>query len=93
MPLAESLSKPTCRCADPAVVELNGQAADDYAKHLTEKRDDPVEWTTEFECPNTGVRWLLDLPHSEYHDGGPSRLRRLPLGEAQLRTRPPSPRR
>lgn len=68
-----------CRCDDRELQQLSGEEAHRYTRHLVELRDDAQAWETEFECPNVHARWLLDYPHSEYHGGGPSRLRRLPL--------------
>lgn len=67
-----------CRCE--TLTQLQGAEAISYAKeHLQEVRIDPVAWQTEYVCPDTGKRWLLDYPHSEAHGGGPPRLRSLPL--------------
>jgi hypothetical protein len=67
-----------CRCE--TLIQLQGAEAISYAKkHLQEMRIDPVAWQTEYVCPDTGKRWLLDYPHSEAHGGGSPRLRSLPL--------------
>jgi hypothetical protein len=66
-----------CKCAD--ITELEGNEALDYVKqHLMEVFVDGKTWEIEYECPNTGIRWLLDYPHGEYHGGGSPRLRKLP---------------
>ena len=64
------------KCSCDELEELTGNEASDYAnKHLTDVRNDPVNWITEYECPQTGVRYVLDYPHAPYHGGGPPRLR------------------
>jgi Immunity protein 27 len=65
----------TCECRDLA--ELNGSAAQDYARgHLDKLETDPVEWTIQYRCPETGAKWVMDHPHSELQGGGSPRLRR-----------------
>ena len=66
------------RCACPTLVELNGDAADEYAReHLVRAELDPATWTVRFRCPDTGRLWARDFPRGERHTGGPSRLRQL----------------
>lgn len=66
----------TCRCEK--ILELHGNEALEYSRsHLVEVRAMDDDWTTEFSCPVTGHRWLLDYPHSGQHGGGPPRLRRM----------------
>ena len=65
-----------CRC--DKIKELDGVEAEIYAQnHLRKIRVDGELWQIEYECPDTGARWLMDFPHSEYHGGGPPRLRKL----------------
>jgi hypothetical protein len=65
-----------CKC--PELTELEGNEALDYAEqHLMEIFVNGKTWETEYKCPDTGVRWLLDYPHGEYHGGGSPRLRKL----------------
>lgn len=71
-----------CRCNK--ITELEGADAKLYARrHLKKIRVDSELWTIEYECPDTGTRWVMDFPHSEYHGGGPPRLRKLLNGLAQ----------
>jgi hypothetical protein len=68
----------TCKC--PILTELEGNDALDYAElHLVEIFVNGRTWEIEYKCPDTGVRWLLDYPHSEYHGGGSPRLRKLDI--------------
>lgn len=63
-----------CQCND--VKELNGRMAQDYAQeHLRIVR--VGNWEIEYECPDTGIHFLMDYPHSELQGGGPPRLRQL----------------
>lgn len=56
--------------------ELNGKEAYDFAEtHL--RKVNSKDWEIEFEDPRTGELWLMDFPQSEYHGGGPPRLRKL----------------
>jgi hypothetical protein len=65
-----------CECA--RIEALEGAAASDYAEsHLKVVKIDSVAWTTEYVCPDTGTRWLLDYPDSELHGGGSPRLRKI----------------
>lgn len=52
------------------------------SQHLDEVSRDGTAWTRVLRCPMTGTDWLEDYPFSEMHGGGPTRLRRLPLGPA-----------
>lgn len=72
--------KMKCRCNE--IDCLKGVEAQHYAKkHLQQVRIDSINWETEYVCLDTGKHWLEDYPHSEYHGGGPPRLRSLPLKE------------
>jgi hypothetical protein len=65
-----------CKC--PELTELEGNEAKNYAgQHLTEVFVNGKTWEIEYKCPDTGARWLMDFPQSEYHGGGPPRLRKL----------------
>ena len=58
--------------------ELHGAVAQVFiAQHLRQIADDPINWTTEYICPETGERWILDYPFPEAHGSGPPRLRKL----------------
>jgi len=66
----------TCVCR--SVFELEGSAADRYAREHLERLDlDLVTWTVRYSCPDTGRRWVRDFPHGELQAGGPPRLRQL----------------
>ena len=57
---------------------LEGQEAYDFAKlHLKKVHANPVTWEVEYEDVQTGERWIMDYPNSEYHGGGSPRLRKL----------------
>jgi RHS repeat-associated protein len=69
-------SQMSCQCNE--ITEMDGRKAQDYAEeHLRKVRIG--NWETEFECPDTGIHWLMDYPHSELMGGGPPRLRKLPI--------------
>ena len=69
------------RCACDSLVELSGDAADEYARvHLERVELDPVTWTVRYRCPDTRRVWRRDVLHGMQHAGG--RLRQLgPDGE------------
>jgi hypothetical protein len=71
------------RCACDSLVELSGDAADEYARvHLERVELDPVTWTVRYRCPDTGRVWTRDFLHGMQHAGGMPRLRQLgPDGE------------
>jgi hypothetical protein len=71
------------RCACDSLVELSGDAADEYARvHLERVELDPVTWTVRYRCPDTGRVWRRDVLHGMQHAGGMPRLRQLgPDGE------------
>lgn len=65
-----------CRCTE--LIELEGNEALDYAEqHLVEIFVNGKTWEVEYECLDTGTRWLMDYPQGEYHGGGPPRLRKV----------------
>jgi hypothetical protein len=67
-----------CKCNE--ITELDGAEAKLYAQHHLKKvRVDGNLWQIEYECLDTGVRWILDYPHSEYHGGGSPRLRKVDI--------------
>jgi len=69
-----------CRCNE--LFELVGAEAEEYAhKHLIKIRSNGVLWKIEYQCPETGMRWVMDFPYGEAHGGGPPRLRRLSPSE------------
>ncbi len=62
------------------MTELEGAKAKEYClNHLETISTDGENWLITYKCPVTGIQWLQDYPHSEYHGGGSPRLRRLPL--------------
>lgn len=64
-----------CKCTETN--ELYGAEAKVYAQnHLEKFRVNGDLWQIEYECPDTGVRWIMDFPYGEYHGGGPPRLRK-----------------
>lgn len=66
-----------CRCEE--LSEIVGVEAEEYAhKHLIKLRTDGVLWTIEYQCPETGVHWVMDFPYGEAQGGGPPRLRKHP---------------
>jgi hypothetical protein len=72
-------------CACTSLVELNGAAADEYARQHLERLDlDPDTWSVRFRCPETGHLWVRDFPRGEPVTGGPPRLRRLDEGGAPI---------
>jgi hypothetical protein len=71
-----------CKCSKISFLE--GAEAKEYSvKHLQKIKSNKETWEVEYVCPVTGKNWLLDYPHSEYHGGGPPRLRSLPFKENQ----------
>ena len=63
-----------CRCNE--LNEIDGWEADDYAKgHLNKIR--VSNWEIEFECPETGIQWIMDFPHGELQGGGPPHLKKV----------------
>ena len=70
-----------CNCQNTS--ELNGNDAIEYAEnHLIKIQVDGENWQILYKCPLTGIQWLKDYPHSEYHGGGSPRLRKMPLKQA-----------
>lgn len=71
-----------CICKN--LSEMDGWKAKKYTKeHL--RKINVENWTIEYECPETGIHWLLDYPQSEKMGGGPPKLRKLPIDQnAQL---------
>ncbi len=66
------------KCACTTLHRLDDAEAREYAtEHLQQVSVDYETWSVTYECPLTGRRWLLEYPHSEYHGGGPPRLRQL----------------
>jgi len=66
----------TCQCNE--IEEINGWTAKSFAKqHLRKVR--VGNWEIEYECPETGIHFLLDYPQGHLMGGGPPRLRRLPI--------------
>jgi hypothetical protein len=67
-----------CHCNDFNIID--GAKAKDYANsHLL--KVEVRNWEIDYECPETGIHWLMDYPYSERQGGGPPRLRKLPLQE------------
>lgn len=65
-------------CACTALHHLDDAEAREYAtEHLQRLSADYETWAVTYACPTTGRRWLLDYPQSEFHGGGPPRLRQL----------------
>ena len=64
-----------CECDQ--ITQIDGAAAQDYAKHLRQVSIDFAKWEVLYECPLTGRRWKEFYPHPEAHGGGPPRLIRL----------------
>lgn len=63
-----------CKCN--TFTEMDGWPAKKYAKeHLRKVR--VGNWEIEYECPETGIHWLLDYPQNAKMGGGPPRLIRL----------------
>ena len=60
-----------CKCNE--LEEINGRDAQDYAFEHLNKLLSGDNWETLYECPNTGIKWLEDFPHSDWH-GGPPRF-------------------
>jgi hypothetical protein len=66
------------RCQCNKLSKIEGRDAQIYAEqHLHEVRIG--NWEIEYECPDTGVHWLMDYPHGQLQGGGPSRLQKLPI--------------
>ncbi|MGH8550820.1 MAG: Imm27 family immunity protein [Methylococcales bacterium] len=66
----------TCRCAN--LQKLWDEEAKAYIqKHLIKVEVRADGWEIVYRCPDTGLQWLRDYPHSERHGGGPMRLRRI----------------
>ncbi len=65
-----------CRCK--SLSTIHGADAKKYAKeHLQVVSIDKENWVTIFVCPETGINWREEYPHSEYHGGGPPELIRI----------------
>ena len=57
---------------------IEGAEAERYRnEHLERVRVDHEKWEVEYIDEKTGEKWIMDYPHSEYHGGGPPRLRRI----------------
>jgi hypothetical protein len=75
-----------CRCR--SVDRFDGNEATDYAEaHLRQEGSDDVNWTSDYACPGTGLRWRLSHPWGEQHGAGPPRLERIDLTEQALSQR------
>ncbi|WP_448593695.1 Imm27 family immunity protein [Thermoflexus hugenholtzii] len=65
-----------CQCRE--ISEIAGSDAEEYAReHLIKVRVDGIAWEIEYQCPETGIHWVMDFPCGEAHGGGPPRLRKL----------------
>ena len=65
-------------CACATLYRLDDNEARQYAaEHLTKTGHDYKSWAVAYECEATGRTWILDYPDSEYHGGGPPRLRQV----------------
>ena len=77
----------TCRCLE--VRRFDGDDARQYATEhllLIERGRDSIG-VEDYDCTGTKTSWVLDFPLRDWNrNGGPPRLRRLPLadGEAQI---------
>jgi hypothetical protein len=67
-----------CRCDDPAVQRLDGDAALAYAQHLDRVTEDDGQWL--LRCSDTGSEWVEDFPLDPRNREwvGVCRLRRFP---------------
>lgn len=66
------------KCECDRCFELEGADAQDYAAgHLKKVAIDLAQWQVQYVCPLSRRAWLMDYPNSEYHGGGPPRLRQL----------------
>jgi hypothetical protein len=66
-----------CKCNE--ISFLKGAEAKEYAEgHLQKVKSNSETWEIEYVCPVSLKKWLLDYPQSEYHGGGPPRLRIIP---------------
>lgn len=66
---------PDCKCND--IEQMQGAAAQEYAKHLRQVSIDSANWEVMYECPFTARRWKQFYPNSEAPGDGPPRLTRL----------------
>jgi hypothetical protein len=57
--------------------ELHGADAVAFAKRLKNLKTNPDTWEVEYVDEDTGEKWLMDYPNSEYHGGGSPRLRKI----------------
>ena len=65
-----------CRCK--SATNFNGAEAKIYAnEHLHVVSVEKVNWITIYVCPETGINWREEYPHSEMHGGGPPELIRI----------------
>jgi hypothetical protein len=65
-----------CRCNE--LIEIEGWEANEFAEvHL--KIVQIKNWEIDYECPETGIHWLMDFPNGDWQGGGPPRLRKLPI--------------
>ena len=70
-----SVNEIKCQCGE--IDELDGRMAEDYARqHLKKIFVDGVTWGIHYECPQTGIRWVMDFPQSEAQGGGPPKLKK-----------------
>lgn len=66
-----------CRCDE--LTQLVGEDAYRYAnEHLHRLATDYSGWVTEYECPCSDNKWLMEYPDSQLHGGGLPSLTRLP---------------
>ncbi|WP_145362495.1 Imm27 family immunity protein [Stratiformator vulcanicus] len=64
-----------CKCDE--ISEINGASARTYADlHLKSISVDTNLWLEHYQCPSTGILFTMDYPESDYHGGGPPRLRK-----------------
>jgi hypothetical protein len=68
-----------CRCNEDELMELHGDQALEYARHLDTVTEDGGAWLVR--CPQTGQEWVKDFPldPAAREWVGTCRLRRFPF--------------
>ena len=69
-----------CRCDDVSLIEMRGDEALDYRRHLTRVSQQSGSQAWLMRCPTTGQEWVEDAPIDTGGTGmvGLTRLRRFP---------------
>jgi hypothetical protein len=65
-----------CKCK--LISELDGEAANQYAReHLEKVAVNSVDWTIGYRCSETGIQFVMTFPDGGAHGGGAPTLSRV----------------